>query len=582
MTDSAPPFRAPEVDDDPDAFELTCSSCNAVLSDDERFRTLRVCSACRRHYWIPVRERLGLLLDADSFQETNAELASIEPLQFRDRLPVADRLAEERESGAVADAVITGVGAIDGVPVAIVALDLAIFGTGIGIVAGEKIALAMELAVTRRLPVIAICSSGSGQSKEGLLGLAQAGKLAASAARLRRVGVPLVALLTHPTFGNAMLGLANQADVCFAEPGAQAGLDGHAAHRARHPGTAPNDLLAAGAIDAILDRADQRDHLGRLVHTLADRGIARPDTAARNDDGDAIARLTTDLTPLHGDRLGGDHPAVRGGIGRIAGTSAVVIAIGRDDGPLDGGAFAKVNRLLRLAAHLELPVVTLLTHSANAAPADPATSLHLAQTLALLAAIPVPIVAVVLAEASGLAATTLMTADRVLMLDGASVCLASGEPVAAARECERLGVVDAVLAAESAIPAGVAAALATLAGSSPRRLVDDRTRRLRQVGLGTAEGRAAAHREWRELQELQHAVGRSIDDLRHRFEHRQLSLPALAGPPRPHLPPITMPKIALRRPDFAEIASRVAAAKGIERIRDLRDNRDRGARSDDA
>src|SRR4051794_1842311 len=87
-------------------LDLACSSCNADLTNDELFASHRVCSQCRRHYWIAARDRIVLMVDPGSFHETNAELASIEPMLFRDRLPVADRIAEEREQPAVADAVV--------------------------------------------------------------------------------------------------------------------------------------------------------------------------------------------------------------------------------------------------------------------------------------------------------------------------------------------------------------------------------------------------------------------------------------------------------------------------------------------
>src|SRR4051812_28922370 len=78
-------------------LDLTCPTCGVDLIEDEMFRVHRVCSACHRHFWIPVRERLELLLDPGSFSESNEELVSLDPLVFHDRLPVADRIAEARE-----------------------------------------------------------------------------------------------------------------------------------------------------------------------------------------------------------------------------------------------------------------------------------------------------------------------------------------------------------------------------------------------------------------------------------------------------------------------------------------------------
>ena len=550
-------------------------------------------------YPVPVASRLlalpAALLDSGaraafplarlgSFQETNAELASIVPLLIRDRLPVADRLAEEREQPALADAVVTGTGAIDGSPAVLIALDLAIFGAGVGIVAGEKIALAMELAVTRRLPVVAICSAGAGRSREGVLALAQIGKLAVSAARLRRVGVPLIAILTHPTAGNLVVGLVNQADFRFAEPGSQIGLDTGPSPMHASPITA-EELVSGGAIDGVLDRINQRTELGMLLGLLGERHRNGSPTPEDEPADGLLQRVASPFSELRGDRVGADHPLVHGGIGRIGTTTAVAIELRRGDQELTDSAFAKVNRLLRLAAHLELPVVTFVDRAAGGSPTAGGSGLLMAQTLALLTAIPVPIVNVVTGEASGLAAMTFLTADRVLMREQAVISLSTGEQVASARQCLQLGIADQILPAggsEASLVEAIGSALDTLAGTGSRRLIDDRTRRLRQTGLGTAEGVAAAHVEWRELQELQAAVGRSVGDLRRRWEHRQLSLPSVANRPslpftiRPGLPAINLPKFSIRRPDLGELATRVAAGRRGTAMKELGERKETG------
>lgn len=580
-----PPLDDSTLDDD---VELACSSCNADLSSDELFLSHRVCPSCGRHFWLPARERIQLLVDDGSFQETNAELVSLDPLLFHDRLPVPDRLAEVREQPAVAEAVVTGTGTIGGHRAVIVALDLAVFGVGIGIVAGEKIALAMEQAVTHRLPVIAICSGGGGKGQEGVLSLAQVAKLASASARLRRVGVPLIALLTHPTSGNALVGIANQADIAFAEPGAQIGRDA----RSRGGGTTAEALIEHGAIDGVIDRVHQRELFERMLRLLAHRGTPRGIPTAqpgatglraheelafaqrvdRPTARDYVARLAVDYVELRGDRLSADSPSVVGGIGRIEGVTAVIIGTVRDDNGATGAAFAKVNRLLRLAAHLELPVVSFV-ETGRAIVDDPEAGLGMALTLSLLTAMPVPVIAVALGEVAGPAGMALLTADRVVMQEHAVVSMSAGDPVASARDCLRLGLADAIVSepdpaadadpetATRALGAAIANALTDVAGAGSRRLLDDRARRLRHLGLSTDEGREAARIEWRELQDLQRAIGRSIDDLRQRWEHRQLPIPTIAGRSWPALPTIALPKLNLRRPDLAELASRVQTTR---------------------
>lgn len=116
---------------------MACSACDAVLSGTEPFEIFRVCPTCRRHVPLPARERLSLLVDADSFVETNAALVSVEPLLFRDPLPVPDRLADARErsdvggtGGLLGRAVVTGMATIGAREAVIVVLDHANVGAG--------------------------------------------------------------------------------------------------------------------------------------------------------------------------------------------------------------------------------------------------------------------------------------------------------------------------------------------------------------------------------------------------------------------------------------------------------------------
>ena len=586
---------------DEEEFDLACSSCNANLAGEELFSIYRVCPNCRRHYWIPARERIQLLADHGSFQETNAEIVSIDPLLFHDSLPVADRLAEAREKPFIAEAVITGTATIGGNGAIVVALDLAVFSAGIGIVAGEKIALAMEQAVTRRLPVIAICSGGSGKGQEGVLAFAQIGKLASAIARLRRVGVPSLAILTHPTTGNVLVGVANQMDFAIVEPGAQVGLStGKEQLDGRIVGT--ESLLYSGAVDGVTERMDQREYVSSLLQHLAHRGSSKPSSplpvvstigllsteeiqfARRSERPNAIEYLHK-VAPggieLRGDRIGGDDPGVLGRIARVDDVTVVMLGTVRGEWTGRAAAFTKINRTLRLAAHLELPVILLVETGATSSGSDEVSdSLAMAQTLGLLASLPVPVIAVAIGEVSGLDGMTLLSADRVIMLEHAVISQSSGDPVASARDCLRMGFADAILAepqpadedfegASALLRNAIGAALLDIASYSPRRLADDRTRRFRHLGLTTAEGREAARSEWGEFQDVQKLIGRSFEEIRERWENRQLSMPSFTGKQtqgqtsqKVSFPSIALPKINLRKPDFSEFASRVATRRG--------------------
>ena len=93
-----------------------------------------------------------------------------------------------------------------------------------GSVVGEKIAMAMEAAARRDLPVIALVSGGGARVQEGVLSLMQMAKTVAAANRLREEGAPFIVVLSNPSTGQAYASFANLADVILAEPGSLIGL----------------------------------------------------------------------------------------------------------------------------------------------------------------------------------------------------------------------------------------------------------------------------------------------------------------------------------------------------------------------
>ncbi|MCA9864110.1 MAG: hypothetical protein KC432_13850 [Thermomicrobiales bacterium] len=580
---------------------LACPACGAELSGSASFETYGICGNCQRHFPLPARERLRLLVDDGSFQETNATLVSLEPLVFRDALPAPDRLegakallrrddpagdraADAAERGAlsgsgVSEAVLTGTGAIGGHAAVLIVLDHAYLGASIGPVAGEKILLAMEAAAQRRVPLVAICTAGGARSQDGLPGLLQAPKFAAVAAQLHRSGVPFVSVLAHPATGAVWSALADQADIILAEPGARVGL-----------GSRPTDaesaesLLAGGMIDGVVSRPELRQTLTRLLGVFAGRGAFRPiygETVlassapelpraraagweearlahhpARPAASAYVTRLVSDWVELHGDRTGADAPGVLAGLGRLAGASVAVVAL-TGEGPADAAAWRKAARVLRLAGHLELPVLAFLDAPAQMADRAPAqTGAALASVMGLLGVLPAPVITVITGEAAGPAAAAFAAGDRVLMQEHAIAALAAERserpapgPQTAPRaltalECQQLGVVDAIIPepapaahadpeqAARLLDHALTAALVELGSVGPRRLLDDRGRRVRGLGQRGAVAREAARLEVRELQELQRTVARSLGDLRERLEG--LHLPQLNAPDLTH------------------------------------------------
>ncbi|MDE3076823.1 MAG: acetyl-CoA carboxylase, carboxyltransferase subunit beta, partial [Chloroflexota bacterium] len=269
------PHRQPEPSADPSS----CPNCQAVLSDGDwpQFQRYRVCDRCGHHFKISARARIRQLVDESSFREVNRSLVSVDPLSFADRLPYAERLEQARKKTGVAEAVVTGRARLGGIEVVLAVLDFDFLGGSMGSVVGEKVALAMELAVRRKHPLITISTSGGARMQEGMLSLVQMAKTSAAARQLHEARQPFISVLANPTTGGIYASFASLGDVVIAEPKALIGFAGprvvqqtvHEAaevdsHRAEY-------LLEHGSVDQIVERPQLRDKLIDLLGVLTSR-----------------------------------------------------------------------------------------------------------------------------------------------------------------------------------------------------------------------------------------------------------------------------------------------------------------------
>jgi acetyl-CoA carboxylase carboxyl transferase subunit beta len=235
-----------------------------------------------------VGERLDLLLDEGSFEERDAGLGSLDPLEFNDTKPYADRLEAARIKTGLNEAAIWGIGQIQGKRVAIGILDFRFMGGSMGSAVGEKLARCFETALVERIPAIVVTASGGARMQEGTLSLLQLAKTTAPLPRLHASGIPFIVLLTDPTTGGVLASFASLGDVILAEPKALIGFAGARVASGTTGDELPEGfqraefLLAHGFVDQIVPRADQRAMLARLLRTLP---VAPPDEAWQEDSG---------------------------------------------------------------------------------------------------------------------------------------------------------------------------------------------------------------------------------------------------------------------------------------------------------
>ena len=262
---------------------VTCRKCGAMHYRPEFEAGLHVCTRCDYHDRLTVGQRLDLLLDdADGFQELGANVLSADPLEFsRPSGSYPDRVAKAQAATGCSEAVVCGVGHIQGHEVALGVMEFGFIAGSMGGAAGERIARLFELSHARRIPLVMVTSSGGARQDEGVFALMQMAKTTAAAARLAAAGVPYIVLMADPTLAGVTASFAAVADVIIGEPGATirfAGsrvVQGTLSRRAQADDHTAEWVMRRGMIDAVVARRDQRRTIGRLIELLAAAHVTR-------------------------------------------------------------------------------------------------------------------------------------------------------------------------------------------------------------------------------------------------------------------------------------------------------------------
>ncbi|GAA2272127.1 MULTISPECIES: acetyl-CoA carboxylase, carboxyltransferase subunit beta [Kitasatospora] len=552
-----------DTDDRTDPEWVRCGHCAGLIYGRRFRRSLRVCPDCGWHGRLSAQQRLDQLLDPGSAEPLRQVAALHDPLGFVDSRPYHERLADARADTGLEEAVLCATGRIEGQPVVVAAMDFRFLGGSLGCGVGAQITEAAETSLRLRTPLLLVCASGGARMQEGVLSLMQMAKTAQALAELDEAGILVISLITDPTYGGVAASFATLADVIIAEPGARMGFAGPRVIEQTTGEKLPEGfqtaefLLAHGLVDDVVARPALRDTLGRLLGLRSPAGPPEPVRApgrvprkaaaptghdswaavrlARHPDRpsslDYVGRLLDDFLELHGDRLSEDCPAIVGGLGRLGGLP--VVLIGHHKGGPDlaerrrrrfgmpsPAGYRKAARLMRMAAKLRLPLVTLIdTPGANPGPDAErgGQAIAIAENLRLMSRLPVPIVTVLIGEGGSGGALALGIGDRVLVSANGVYSVISPEGCAAilwkdpaaaptaanalrlhAGELARLGVVDGVVpepdggahrdhaGAATMLGEALTAALGELIPWEPARLLAERKRRFRRFGVEVA------------------------------------------------------------------------------------------------
>ena len=267
----AAPAKASRV---PEGLWVKCPACGRAIYNKELAASLQVCPKCAHHFRMNAADRLKMFFDGGQFTEYDPGLRSTDPLKFTDTKPYKDRLETAIQVGGVNDAVLVASGMLDDVPVVVAAMEYSFIGGSMGVVVGEKITRAAELALETRTPLIVVSCSGGARMMEGALSLMQMAKICAALGRLDRAGLPYIAVLADPTTGGVTASFAMLGDLNIAEPKALIGFAGPRVIEQTIRQKLPEGfqrsefLLEKGFLDLVIDRRELKGTLARTLRVM--------------------------------------------------------------------------------------------------------------------------------------------------------------------------------------------------------------------------------------------------------------------------------------------------------------------------
>ncbi len=255
----------------PEGLWTKCKNCEEIIYSKEIERNLNVCPKCDYHFRISARERIDLVIDEGTFNETDHDMASVDFLKFKDSKKYVDRIKAAVAKNGAGDAVVTGSGLMNRQEVVIAVFDFGFLGGSMGSVVGEKITRAIELGLEKKAPVLVFSSSGGARMQESILSLMQMAKTSAALAKLKQAGIPFVSVLTDPTTGGVTASFAMLGDINVAEPKALIGFAGPRVIEQTIRQQLPEGfqrseyLLDHGMVDMIVSRQEMKARLSQAL-----------------------------------------------------------------------------------------------------------------------------------------------------------------------------------------------------------------------------------------------------------------------------------------------------------------------------
>lgn len=247
---------------------VKCDNCKDIIYKEELHKNLSVCPNCGKHFRLSSRRRIKQIADEGTFEEIGKEIFTKDPLKFEGYLKKVELLKEKTK---LEEAVKCGICEIEGEKAVLGVMDGNFLMGSMGSAVGERITIAVETAIEKKLPLVLFCVSGGARMQEGIVSLMQMAKTASSISKLNKAGLLYISILTDPTTGGVTASFASLGDIILAEPKALIGFAGPRVIEQTIKQKLPvgfqssEFLLEHGFIDKIVERKDMKSIIAKLI-----------------------------------------------------------------------------------------------------------------------------------------------------------------------------------------------------------------------------------------------------------------------------------------------------------------------------
>nr|YP_010943203.1 acetyl-CoA carboxylase carboxyltransferase beta subunit [Polygonum tachengense]YP_010943288.1 acetyl-CoA carboxylase carboxyltransferase beta subunit [Polygonum urumqiense]WLS54605.1 acetyl-CoA carboxylase carboxyltransferase beta subunit [Polygonum tachengense]WLS54690.1 acetyl-CoA carboxylase carboxyltransferase beta subunit [Polygonum urumqiense] len=201
---------------------IQCENCYELNYKKLLKSKMNICDECGYHLKMSSSERIELLIDPGTWDPMDEDMVSTDPIEFHsEEEPYKERINSYQKETGLTEAVQTGIGQLNSIPVAIGVMDFRFMGGSMGSVVGEKITRLIEYATNQNLPLIIMCASGGARMQEGSLSLMQMAKISSALFDYQsNKKLFYVSILTSPTTGGVTASFGMLGDIIISEPNA--------------------------------------------------------------------------------------------------------------------------------------------------------------------------------------------------------------------------------------------------------------------------------------------------------------------------------------------------------------------------